>query len=160
MKIYRIVVIFSSLLIIISCESTAKKSYFVIKKEFYDNGKLKSVYFMDTLGNGRGKSYHFFFNGTKETDIPYKGKMIDGVCKFYYKGKLTLEEKYLDNKQNGFYINYDSEGKIFEEGQYKNDLQDGLWNYYNNGKLIVSQLFKNGKVVELIYKDSAELSFK
>jgi antitoxin component YwqK of YwqJK toxin-antitoxin module len=126
----------------------------MMKKEFHDNGNLKSVYLMDTLGTGIGKSYHFYPDGTKISEVPYKGKMINGVSKIFYKGRISFEEEYVNDKQDGFYRNYSADGKIFEEGRYKNDLQDGIWNYYHNDTLAVSHFYKKGKLIEIIYKDT------
>jgi antitoxin component YwqK of YwqJK toxin-antitoxin module len=128
----------------------------MLKKEFHENGNLKSVYLMDTLGDGKGMSFHFYSNGVKISEVPYKGKMINGVSKLYYKGRISLEEEYVNDKQDGFYINY-SNGKIFEEGRYKDDLQDGIWNYYHNDTLILSEFYEKGKLIEIIYKNTTDV---
>lgn len=151
MKDCKIFIMIFSCLFFVNCETKNKSSY-ILKKEFHDSGNLKSVSLMDTLGNGIGMSFHFYPDGTKLGDVPYKGKMINGVSKIYDKGMISQLEEYVNNKQHGLYINY-SDGKIFEEGRYKNDLKDGIWNYYNNDTIILSEFYENGKLKEIIYKE-------
>lgn len=145
-------------LIFIGCDSKAGEKAFVTKKEFYENGRLKSIYLMDTIGNGRGISYHFNKNGLKSGDFSYKGKKIDGVSRVYFNGRLTLEELFVNGKKNGYSKNYDEEGKIFEEGEYMDDLEHGVWNYYHEDKLILSELYNKGELKEIIYKDTMQVN--
>ncbi len=153
MRSSNIILIFLSL-ILIKCNTKTREETFITKKEYYDNGKIKSIYLIDTIGKGRGVSYHFYENGLKSGEVFYKGKKIDGVSKIYLNGKLTLEEHFVDGKKNGYSKNYDDEGKIFEEGEYLNDLEQGVWNYYYEDKLVLSELYKEGKLKEIIYKDT------
>lgn len=150
MKIYKILLTFC-FLIFINCTTSTKDS-FILKKEFYNNGNLKSVYFGDTLAEG--KAYHFYPEGEKFTEINYFGSKINGAYKYYNKGKLILEEFYVNGKKDGISKNYSLDGSIFEEGEYKDDSEHGIWNYYHNNKLILTEFYEKGELKEIIFKDT------
>jgi antitoxin component YwqK of YwqJK toxin-antitoxin module len=56
------------------------------------------------------------------------------------------EEIYIANIKNGPYRAYFEDGKLQEEGEYKNDLKDGTWKSYNKeGEMVNETKYKKGE---------------
>ena len=67
-----------------------------IRKEYYDNGILKSeIPYLDDKQNGVTKWY--YDNGSIEFEIPFENDERHGIVKYYDEnGNLTRERKYVN----------------------------------------------------------------
>jgi antitoxin component YwqK of YwqJK toxin-antitoxin module len=81
-----------------------------------------------------------------------------GIWETHHFGCLTIE-RYKDGKLNGLYECYDSNGKLFNKGFYKDDKKCGLWEYYNlpDGGLHYKEHYKNGKTYMYFYHLNGKL---
>ncbi|MCK0130963.1 hypothetical protein MWU59_05545 [Flavobacteriaceae bacterium F08102] len=59
-----------------NCKQKVDSESYVVKKDYFEDGKLKSVYFGDTLKIG--KAYYFNNKGEKFTDINFYGSKFNG----------------------------------------------------------------------------------
>lgn len=150
MDINRIIIILY-LSMFIGCTINEKRS-FIVKKEFYEKGNLKLVYYGDTLAEG--KSYYFYSGGEKLTEINYFGSKLNGPYRYFFKSRLIREEFYINGEKNGISKYYTRDGKISEEGEYKDDKKHGVWNYYDNDKLILSEFYNSGILKEKVFEDT------
>jgi antitoxin component YwqK of YwqJK toxin-antitoxin module len=98
-----------------------EKKFTGAKKEFHENGKLKSV-------------------------INYKMDMRHGKCITYYEsGKTNLEINYTNDRKEGPFRWYYPTGELYQEGNYKNNRLDGqLMEFEKNGKLKKVKTYYNG----------------
>jgi len=65
---------------------------------------------------------------------------------FFEEGKLKDEGNYKNNLREGKWTFYFIDGKIQQVGSYKNGKEIGLWvRYYNSGKVYIEENFYNGK---------------
>ena len=94
-------------------------------KEYYTNGRLKRVYFIDENKTKQGKSIEFYQNGNK-----------------------MYETNFVDGKEHGSMIVYEKNETVKYHGEYKNGKRHGAWVYTNkkafyiNGKECDEEDFK------------------
>ena len=127
---------------------------------YYENGSIKNTgKIIDNKPTG--KWMFFYANGVKKAEGEFaEGKfelgctgsdnymdvtVMSGTWKFWNKNK-NLEttcnfklNEYQEEILDGEYTHYYSNGKIKEEGNYKNNKKDGPWKYWNEN----GSLFKN-----------------
>ena len=141
----------------VKCDNNKNLNYIKeIRKEYYDNGKLKfECEYINGLKNGKGKEYNIFgdltFEGVyffdklwscKNHDIfnkdIYELKDGKGFIKVYYiNGNLASEYEYSNGEKNGKgkeynILNY----KLEFENEYLNGMRNGKRKEYNkNGNL-------------------------
>jgi len=97
-------------------------------KEYYTEGILKAEGdYKDDRKTGEWK--YFYPDGKLEQDGKYTGSgKFTGRWKWFFpSGELMLEEEYLNGIKDGMHIEYDTSGKIVEEGEFVKDLEDGPW---------------------------------
>ncbi len=134
-----------------SCFTEKNKDHNVtISKGYYKNGKLEYIYW--NTNNNEGKSYLFKKNGEKFAEIDLKNGVKEGKSITYYKNTILSIENYHNDKLDGE-AKYYNNGKLEIEGYFKDDLKVGLWNCYHRNKLILSELYSNGKLQKIIYKE-------
>ena len=130
-----------------------------IKKEYYDNGNLKSEgnfsLYSDCISN-------INCSGCPECLLPVYRK--NGKWKYYYEnGKLKKEGNYIIDFsviglpiiKDGLWRFFYSNGQLKMEGKYKQKVgfpveveKVGVWKVYNkNGNLSQELIYKNGKIV-------------
>ena len=81
-----------------------------------------------------GKSTVFWqTNPTQPMEIKYwKDSLKHGDWIWFYEdGKIRQKTHYIENKLNGEFLVFFSDGTQHIKGAYKNDLRDGLWEYFN-----------------------------
>ena len=108
--------------------------------EYYSNEKIS---FKGEYSHGykiEGKGY--YINGKLSFILKR-----NGIIKEYdYKGKLSYQGEFLNDKKNGKGKEYYEKGKLHFDGEYKNDILNGKVKEYNEkGKLIFEGEYKDGK---------------
>lgn len=137
-------------------------------KNYWDDGKLKNV---STFSEGKlnGQWYSYLPDGKMTLEGTYKNGMKTGPWMEYFQNgqlrelktyKIIKKKSNVNKEGKGSKIIYSSElngkfqaysdkdGRIMEEGNYKNGNKVGTWNAYHPGgkmKAVVSN-YKNGKL--------------
>ena len=148
-----------------------------VKREYHNNGKLKSethyrcgketgttVYYhfwypTKTMeiemkkGKKHGKFIKRYFNNNVESIAYYKKDLLDGVETYYYKsGQMSMQTHYTMGVKNGPVTTWHPDGVIQESGAFVNDLFDGNWeNYDERGLLIGEGSFVKGTGKRMVY---------
>jgi len=148
-----------------------------VKREYHNNGKLKSethyrfgketgttVYYHSWYptktmevemkrGKKHGKFTQRYFNSNIESIAYYKNDLLDGVETYYYKsGQISMQTHYTKGVKNGPVTTWHANGLIEESGAFVNDLFDGDWeNYDERGLLIGEGSFVKGTGKRVMY---------
>jgi len=154
-----------------------------VKREFYDNGRLKSEthyrfgketgtttyyhhwYPTKTMeiemkkGKRNGKFVERFFDNKTKTTAFYIDDLLEGTETHYYaNGNRSMEINYKKGLKNGQVTSWYGNGVIKESGFYVNDLFDGKWeNYDERGLLIGEGNFDKGTGKQIIYDEMGRL---
>jgi len=154
-----------------------------VKREYYDNGKLKSEthyrfgketgtttyyslgYPTKTMeiemkrGKRNGNFIERYFNNTLKVVAFYVDDLVEGKeTHFYMSGNRSMEINYTKGIKNGPVTSWYDNGLIKESGFYVNDLFDGDWeNYDERGLLIGEGSFKQGTGLQIIYDEMGRL---
>lgn len=106
--------LFSLALLFIACDNGVEK-----RKEYYDNGKIKSI-------------------------TMYRKDAF--CCRFSVeKDELTFFKHNKDLYKEGPYISFYENGKLREKGSYKLGEKNGVWtNWYEKGQKMSEELYKSG----------------
>ena len=95
-----------------------------VEKEYYPNGKLKSV-------------------------LNYKKGQLEGIALYYYEnGTLKERVNYRKGKRERTGTTYYESGKLKEEITYVNGMRENVKLYSEDGNLISESLYKDDKLVE------------
>lgn len=96
----------------------------MISENYNENGEL------------HGKRTVYYEKGNTAEVSRYDNGKLTGEAKWFSKAdKLLRHSIYDKDKLNGKTINYDLEGRVSSEGDYKNNLKVGIWKYYKAGKI-------------------------
>jgi antitoxin component YwqK of YwqJK toxin-antitoxin module len=154
-----------------------------VKREFYDNGKLKSeTHYRFGKETGTTTYYHHwyptktmevemkrgkrngafierYFNNKVKTHAFYKDDLTEGVeIHYYMTGNRSMEINYTKGMKNGPVTSWYDNGVVKESGFYVNDLFDGDWeNYDERGLLIGEGSFEKGTGKQIIYDEMGRL---
>jgi antitoxin component YwqK of YwqJK toxin-antitoxin module len=119
--------IYDVITLIILCLPIALIVWFVIfmvtkpkrKKEFYETGELRHVYF-EKKKIGKVKKETFYYRSGQENKITNwkKGKPQGQSVVFYPTGEKYIESNYDDGKLNGAYIVFSKDGSVMESHTY------------------------------------------
>jgi antitoxin component YwqK of YwqJK toxin-antitoxin module len=91
-----------------------------VKKEYYPDGKLKSV-LNYKKGKLEGIALYYYQNGQLKERVNYrKGKRERTGTTYYESGKLKEEITYVDGKRESIKL-YDENGKLISESTDKGD---------------------------------------
>ena len=95
----------SILILAIILFSLSAKSQTEIKKDYYGNGKIKSLTsFVD--GKKDGIQTYYDKDGAIVLVTPWANDKKEGIEVYYKNGELLYEITYVDNKMNGVYNHY------------------------------------------------------
>lgn len=152
-------------------DKTTSQGDFVNNKKngFWNNQKdLKNTaegYYKAGKKNGLWK---YFSNGVKDSIGNYKSDQKTGTWEYYHKGilyqsqliidasksylknyntsgKISEEGRTFNNQKSRYWKIYHINGDLKEEGDYKNGLKTGYWKtYHTNNILIAKGSYKNG----------------
>ena len=108
------------------------------------------------LKHGYWKS--FYPDWTLHTEMYYRHGKRDGLFKEYdEKGNLCKVKKFIDDveqllegdKPLHFKREYYSDGKVRREASFRDNKREGVWREYDeNGRVIASQTYKNGLLID------------
>ncbi len=91
-----------------------------VKKEYYPDGKLKSV-LNYKKGKLEGIALYYYQSGNLKERVNYrKGKRERTGTTYYESGKLKEEIHYVDGKREGIKL-YNENGELISESTYKDD---------------------------------------
>lgn len=129
------------------------------EKEFYSNGKIKSIKtYKDSLLYGL--QLYYKTDGEIEKAEIYdelSQKIAEGIVDilnkkqgkwsfFYDNEKIKSEGNFIDDLKSGEWNYYYEDGSIFEQGTYSEDYPEGIWLwYYPNGKILKSEKYIFGR---------------
>ena len=159
------------------------------KKEYYANGKLKSIVhvrngkyhgkalFYDQSGNLQlecfykdnllqGPLLRFFPLNKKKEEQNYDKGNLDGLCTTWYQdGSKQTETTYMNGVLNGPYLEFYPNNRLKIQGQYLKGFYTGRWFFYNfGGDLVGNGQFTHGTGKEDSFfsdgKVSHEVHFK
>lgn len=147
----------------ISCNSKeGVENNSVLKKTYYDNGKIKTEEWFkdDTIKHGIFKKY--YEDGTLGQIVNYKNNQREGEEKSYYpNGVLEYSAYNKNNKSDSVAVWYHENGNIagkynylkgvFFGDQFKYDLEGGITSYYFNnieGFTLFERYYNNGKILK------------
>lgn len=109
------------LILLLTLFSLSAMSQTEIKKDYYGNGKIKSL---TTLVNGKK----------------------DGIQTYYDKdGAIVLVTPWVNDKKEGIEVFYKS-GELLYEITYVNNKMEGVYNHYRKGILFTVMIMANGKL--------------
>lgn len=110
----------------------------IVLEENYQNNKVE----------GEQKAY--YENGNIKSVVTYKNGRIVGIEALAQDG--TVLHKSDLSKGTGVWRYFWENGKVLEEGRYKNWKKDGVWvKYRENGEVDVTTIYKNGKLVSQVW---------
>jgi antitoxin component YwqK of YwqJK toxin-antitoxin module len=141
------------------------------KPEYIGKVKSKELYVNDVK---EGVSYYYYEDGRLHETITYKDDLMSGesieydvtgrviTIKRYNKGSLVERQKINrfdeNNEKTGEWIEFYTGLKIKSISNYKNGLLDGYYKEYNQlGKLTLTLLYNEGKLVERVDEKNAEI---
>lgn len=150
---------------------------FDIKKDFYEDGKIKSSGTVNKNGvlegvtriyspEGKIINSKIYVDGllTAEGIYDERGFQQGKWKEFYPSGDTRAEGEYMDGKKTGEWIYYHENGKIEQKGKYlKGEKPNGEWRwYYDNGQLLREEIYEKGipegKIIE--YNDTGKVVTK
>jgi antitoxin component YwqK of YwqJK toxin-antitoxin module len=51
----------------------------------------------------------------------------------------------INGNKEGIWEQYDYSGKLQSKGNYVNGMEDGLWEFYEEGRVLYTRRYKNGR---------------
>ena len=85
------------------------------KKEYYESGEIKHIYFLKKKKYKVKKETFFYRNGQKNKIKNWKkGKLEGKTVVFYPTGEKYIESNYSNGKLNGAYTVFSKDGSIME----------------------------------------------
>ena len=73
--------------------------------------------------------------------------LLDGPFELHSYGKLAQRGFYKNDKKQGEFVHYDSDGDIVRKEYYDIGKKDGIWEYYNSNHILYKKIYydQNGK---------------
>lgn len=158
----KIVLIFLSLLIVVSCNNKTEAEDPEINKRVTDSvSKVQQKKVVDSLkaknpllimppdSNYTGEYVDKYNTGITKFKGTYRfGKKHGQWISFYPTGIAWSELHFDKGLRHGPNLTYFENGKLRYTGMYKNDMRDSVWLYYDSTGIVLEKvLFKNDKVV-------------
>jgi antitoxin component YwqK of YwqJK toxin-antitoxin module len=121
--------------------------------KFYPSGAVcyELSYEKDVL---QGPAKKYYEDATLAEEVIYADGKVEGIAKVYLKNGNYYEYRYKDGQLNGKTFLYDSNRRLLETLEYKNNVLDGaVSKYYLSGALKSDAKYVNGKEL----KDSVRI---
>jgi hypothetical protein len=117
-------------------------------EEKFPDGKVKLRYTVDDQQRKNGLFEEFFENGKHKTKAIYKASELDGTSTEYFEnGNPHIIATYKAGKLYGSYTEYNETGSKKLTANYKDGKFNGAVTQYENGKVFLTQTFKDGELV-------------
>lgn len=122
---------------------TKNNNSYILRTFFPETKQITSkVYFKDKsvrIANGSAKYWHE--NGNLKSEGTYANSHSEGLWKFYHRksGKIISKGNFASNKKHGIWELYDSEGRLQEILNYKNDIRDGKFIQYDSLEMVSNE---------------------
>lgn len=114
----------------------------------YDGKVVLEENYKDAKVEGEQKAY--YENGNIKSIVTYKNGRIVGIEALAQDG--TVLHKSDLSKGTGIWKYFWENGKVLEEGKYKDWKKDGIWvKYRENGEIDVTTTYKNGRLVSQVW---------
>ncbi|WP_176838222.1 toxin-antitoxin system YwqK family antitoxin [Fusobacterium hominis] len=111
----------------------------IVLQEYYKNNKIE----------GEQKAY--YENGAIKSIVDYKNNRVLGITAYAKDGKVLHQDNFKNG--TGVWKYFWENGKVLEEGHYKNWVKDGVWKKYReNGEIDTVTEYKNGKQVDVTWQ--------
>lgn len=119
-----------------------------VKKEYYENGTIKSIKSYDLKGDYNGIYETYSEEGLPIVTGTYNRKEEEiGTWKTYLKDRSYYIIEYDKNGVIQSNMAYTKDHKIAWEKPYLNGKREGTWNVYSsNGNVTTTENYKNGKL--------------
>lgn len=106
------ILLITILIVFFSCTSR-------VKKEYYINGKIKTLTQIDEFGRKDGKTTTFYETGEIESQLFYSKDKMSDTNKWYYKNAIVKSRKYfLNDVEEGDSYEYDTKGIVIKNAKY------------------------------------------
>ena len=141
------------LLLINGCGIITKSNELTVKKEYFENGQLKSVYhYRNDMKHGEAIVY--YPTGALKGEATFDNDKLEGIFFSYYEnGNKEIQGSYANGILKGNWIKYYDNGVVQLEGHYKTGIKDGVWNLYLiNGDILEETIYNMG--IEYWYTSS------
>jgi uncharacterized protein len=119
-----------------------------IKKEKYDNGRIKSEKTYQKIDGKEQlvKEVQYHPNGKKYIEGGFKNELRDGHWVSYYDdGKLWSEGGFVKGESHGKRTVYHPNGKKYYEGSFNMGKRSGVWVFYDENGNKVKEVNYNTK---------------
>lgn len=134
---------------------SARGIYYAKKKDstwtYYGNGDKEIMEENYNHGKLDGKSVIYWQTQLSQPmEIKYwKDSLKHGDWLWFYEnGQIRQKAKFIEDKLNGEFSVYLSDGKPHITGAYKNNVRDGKWVYYKeDGTIKITIEYSNGKIL-------------
>lgn len=131
MRVSFLVVLLSSFTVSFLKAQDKNDVFYLFKSDWSDSKNIdEAAYFMQSI---------------KENDSTY-------ICRYYKKnGPMVRQESYSDadfSKPNGRFCWYNAKGNLDSAGLVVNGKKDRTWSYFADDKLIATEYFDNGHLIE------------
>lgn len=112
-----------------------------VKKEYYDNGKLKST--VEVRRDARnGTIYEYFSDGSIKSKSEWKNGVKHGKSEtFYSNGNIEVLSYWVEGKESGISKRFTPDGVLYSIGRFVEDRKEEVTILYENGKVNEWQLF-------------------
>jgi antitoxin component YwqK of YwqJK toxin-antitoxin module len=109
-----------------------------IKREYYEDGKIKYEYAVRTVDGklvAHGTAKWYYNDGSVACEKNFENGMLNGPARWYHKnGELHMMLQYKNGKQDGLEKQYSEDGTLTSEKEWKDGVQDGRSiDYYSTG---------------------------
>jgi len=118
--------------------------------ETWPDGKVRARYTIDERGDKHGSYEEYYRSGALAVEATYKAGQLSGAyLEFHANGEKALDCRYRDGALHGKYVEWDENGDELWVCRYDKGLLDGKCEAFEGRTRLVTQLWKDGALVEL-----------
>lgn len=96
-----------------------------------------------------GPAKYWYENSNLKSEGTYINSQAVGLWKFYHRksGKISSQGNFDSNKKQGKWEIYDSEGRLQEVLNYRNDIREGNFTQYDSLKVVINEGIYNADTI-------------
>lgn len=126
------------------------KKKFSLKKieDFFDNGKIKRIYYVDKQNLKCSWEYFFYPNGKVNKKQYWENDILAGKAFIYYpNGKTYIKAQYKNNKLDQYCLIYSPSNKLLRKIFFENGIKktDETYNLKKDNDVLQKDIYKNLK---------------